>query len=136
MVVNTGFKTSKSNDLHIGKIGEDKVLQRLLERDASFIKSANRFEKWDFKNDKEEYWEAKTRTNAKGKYPTTYIPTHKVLEGKDQFFLFNFTDVMCYIKYDAEVFKTFKVENLNDRRGGYDKVVPHYCIPISLLIDL
>jgi len=135
-MIRTGFNTSKSNDLRIGKVGEEKVLQVLLKRDPSFIQSANKFEKWDFKNDKEEYWECKTRTNSKGVYPTTYIPVHKVLEGKTQYFLFNFTDTMSYIKYDADTFKPFDIHKLNDRRGGYDKVVPHYCIPISLLIDL
>ena len=135
-MIRTGFKTSKSNDLRIGKSGEEKMLQVLQHRDPTFVKSSNKFEKWDFKNDSDQYWEGKTRTNAKDKYPTTYIPTHKVLEGKEQYFLFNYTDKMSFIKYDETLFNQFDIHQLNDRRGGYDKVVPHYCIPISLLTDL
>ena len=92
--------TNYKNDRSFGLIGEERMYEALLKRDATFIKSTERWAKWDFKNDAEEYWEGKTRTNAKDKYPTTYIPTHKVLDGKTQFFLFNFTDKMAYIRFD------------------------------------
>jgi hypothetical protein len=135
-MISTGQKTSKSNDLRIGSVGERKMLERLRKDDPSFIQSTYKYEKWDFKNDKDEYWEGKTRTNWKDKYDTTFMPTHKVLGGKTQFFMFNFTDCMCYIKYDEKLFNTFETRWLMDTRDGMNKVVPHYCIPINLLTDM
>ena len=53
------------------------------------------------------------------------------------FFIFNFTDICTYIKYDETLFKTFKQKLVKIvRQGKYDPPTLHYEIPIELLIDI
>lgn len=55
------------------------------------------------------YFELKTRKNRKAQYPTTLLTCNKILDcDKDQYFIFHFTDELCYIKYEKTLFDTFQ----------------------------
>jgi len=83
-------------------------------------------------------FEMKSRRVKKNTYPTTIIPVHKIRPTNiTQIFVFNFTDVCCYIEYAEELFKTFETKTITTYRvGKIDIPKGHYLIPIHLLTDL
>lgn len=85
-------------------------------------------------------YELKSRTNRKYQYPTTIIPVHKITTetiNTGLYFVFNFTDKCCIIKYDEQVFKKFNTKMFKIvREGRYDPPTLHYEIPITSLIDI
>ena len=74
-----------------------------------------RFAKYDYSDEKFNY-ELKSRTNKMEQYPTTMITKNKV-EGsdadKDLILLFNFTDKLAYIQYEAEQFEQYTTESFS-----------------------
>jgi hypothetical protein len=82
--------------------------------------------------------ELKSRRVNKSAYETTIIPVHKVRKTNyKQLFCFNFTDDICYIEYNKELFNTFERKDIMTyRKGIVDKPKPHFLIPIHLLISL
>lgn len=92
---------------------------------------------YDYESNDGTSWEVKSRRNTKTKYATTIIPVHKVRDVETkQYFVFHFTDSTSYIEYSKEVFDTFKITHIYDGRiGGSHKRVPHFEIPVNLLID-
>lgn len=95
----------------------------------------NTFHKWDFENKEGKKWELKSRRNIKWKYPTTIIPCHKVTEG-ELYYVFEFLDKKCWIKYDEALFNTFEIRTIKIYRAGhYDPPTDHFCIPVRLLTD-
>jgi hypothetical protein len=136
---------TRVNDLKMGWKNEDDCLAKLeynfCEKygEKKLRKQTNQFSKWDWEGDTNgTHFEMKSRRNTKDCYPTTIIPTHKVMAtDKKQVFIFHFTDKTCYIEYDEELFSTFAITNRTTWRDGkYDVPVPHYDIPISALNDL
>jgi hypothetical protein len=52
-------------------------------------------------------------------------------------FVFNFTDKLAYIVYNAEEFSRFRVSDITAvRRGGLRTSIPHFHIPIDRLVVL
>jgi hypothetical protein len=95
----------------------------------------DQFFKWDFESKCGRKWELKSRRNTKWAYPTTIIPCHKTTSG-EVFYVFEFMDKKCYIKYDETLFNTFEIRTIKVYRAGrYDPPTDHYCIPCGLLID-
>ena len=138
----TGKHTSFVLDKRIGDIGEKLILPKLQDffKDNT-IKSTEskygKFCKWDYESADGSIYELKTRRVRKTQYPTTLLPIHKVIDGKEQFFIFNYSDKQSYIKYDADIFKTFRVEPLIDGRYDFYKpTIDHYHIPVNLLQDM
>jgi len=128
-----------NNDLKFGLEKEETVRQNLITYfKEDIIKTKNKYCKYDYEcllsNNK---YEVKSRRNNKHQYPTTIIPVHKVITKDDLYFVFNFIDQCCYIKYDDEIFKKFKTKLIKiNRLGKYDPPTLHYEIPINLLIDI
>jgi len=93
---------------------------------------------YDFESESKTSWEVKSRRITKNAYTTTILPFHKPRNvDTDQYFVFNFTDACCYIKYDKELFKTFSKRNVTVKRDGCSaEPVLHYEIPIKLLTDI
>ena len=73
-------------------------------------------------------------------YATTITPYSKILKKQDDdklIFVFQFTDGLYYIKYDHNVFATFKIDDITYyRKGIQPKPVKHMCIPIELLVKI
>jgi len=131
---------SLANDVKFGAENEIKVIDIIKNnwKDETITKTSNRFCKYDFESDNY-IWELKSRRNTKTQYPTTIIPEHKLIDTpKEYFFVFYFNNNICsYIKYDKELFETFKRKNVRCfRQGGNPNPVPHIEIPIHLLVDI
>lgn len=134
-----------SNDLKFGLSKEEEIRQLLIKYFKEEITNTkdlynDKYCKYDYEGISKTKYELKCRTNNKMKYPTTIIPIHKITNETtkyDFYFIFNFTDKCCYIKYDKKLFDTFptKLIKLN-RLDKYDPPTMHYEIPIKLLIDI
>jgi hypothetical protein len=113
-----------------GLVAEKKVLpivRKYFERDVKHI--TDRFSKYDFE-DEEYCYELKSRTNRRESFPDTLIGLDKVENvGKKLILLFEFTDSLCFIEYDAEKFSKYEVVMFgrNDRNV---KPKLHIKIPI------
>ena len=133
------MERSITNDLAFGADNEIKVIDILRKKwcEEQIEKTTNKYCKYDFESEKT-IWELKSRRNTKNKYPTTIIPVHKLIDNpKDYYFVFYFTDVCSYIKYDKELFNTFSVSPIRCfRKGGSSFPVLHIAIPIDLLVDI
>ena len=103
--------------------------------DLSIVETKDKFCKWDFEDTAGNHYELKSRRVMKQTYKTTLLPCHKIMKTEaKQYFLFRFTDKLCYIEYDEVVFKEFQRGQITDARNGKDDL--HYYIPISMLIDI
>ena len=98
--------------------------------------TVGRYSRFDFYSDKS-IFELKSRKNNKTKYPTTLLTGNKVIkeDDKDLIFLFNFTDELCYIRYDPGVFSTFE-KRLFSRINEFFDEKEYYYIPIEQLTTI
>jgi len=126
---------SLGNDLKFGLSREQQVIDRLKSHfgDETILKTQDKFCLYDAIG-KDFKYEIKSRRNRKTAYPTTIIPCHKAIP--NTIFVFNFTDCMCYIKYDVELFKTFTTQMIYADRYNATPPSLHFHIPISHLIDI
>jgi hypothetical protein len=82
-------------------------------------------------------YEIKTRRNKKHAYPTTIISLNKIKPEGDLTFVFQFTDQLCYIKYDEEKFSHYEKQDISAYRGrGSLTSIPHFLIPVEDLTDI
>lgn len=138
----TAILRSFQEDYRYGMEKEDimETKLRLIFNDESITNTktlyGDQFFKWDFESKDGKKWELKSRRNAKNKYSTTIIPCHKKTEGV-LYYVFEFTDRICYIKYDEKLFNTFEIRTIQVyRQGRYDPPTEHFLIPVNLLIDI
>ena len=92
------------------------------------------YAKYDFYTENQ-YFELKTRKNKKSQYPTTLLTCNKIInlkEGEEQYFVFHFTDELCYIKYDKVLFDTFQ-RNKYSRENKVEDMTDYIFIPIDAL---
>ena len=124
------------NSYKYGEKKEKELLPILQEYFGKDIKrnEKGRYAKYDYTDEKVNY-ELKSRTNKIKQYPTTMITQNKV-EGndanKDLILLFNYTDCLAYIEYEAEQFKQYTTENFSRLGATFDEK-PHLYIPIEHL---
>ena len=78
------------------------------------------------------YYELKTRTNTLKKYPTTMIGCNKIEGNKKTILIFQYTDCLCYIKYNKELFDTFEIKKF-DRNMKSSNKSDYIYIPIEHL---
>ena len=129
----TNVHHSFKSDYDFGIAQENIQQQRLEEYFESPFKKQSRFSKYDYRDTNGVVYELKSRKCKKNTYPTTFIPIHKVIQGENQVFVFNFTDELCYIRYD-DSFKSYETIDLDDWRTG--NVVTHYQIPVGALVSI
>jgi hypothetical protein len=130
-------------DLRFGVSAEEQVINRLNVAFKDDIVGTKELyqdpqKRWDAESmiDKTKY-EIKTRRNTLNKYPTTIIPVHKTEVGGRIVFVFNFTDKLSYIVYDAQRFSEYEIKDIRAvRKGGHYTLLPHYCIPVGDLTIL
>jgi hypothetical protein len=139
------IKRSLANDLKFGLAKEIDILPTIQGNweDEPNIRNTkdiynDEYYPYDFESENSSSWEVKSRRISKSYYPTTIIPVHKVRDVETpQYFIFNFTDACCSIKYDKEVFSKFKTRMIKvERFGGNPNPVNHYEIPVNMLEDL
>lgn len=130
------YKRTFKEDYKFGKEKEeDKQLIEKLKNhfNDDLKKTDKKFCKWDYEGNN--IYELKSRTNKLLTFPTTIIPLDKVIEGKNQYFIFNFTDKIGYIKYDKNIFNSFELKPFkrNQRADFNDKEKLYYFIPVDKL---
>jgi hypothetical protein len=119
-------------DYDFGIQQEIKILPILQEKfGENLMPKETRYSRYDYFTENA-LFELKSRTNTKEKYPTTLLTCNKVLEGKEQYFLFNFIDQLCYIKYEKELFDTFE-KKLFSRNFKKEDEKDYFYIPIQYL---
>jgi hypothetical protein len=131
-----GVRTFKE-DYAIGKAGEARALPIIKEYFNSNIEQLlNNFSRFDY-TDKQFKYELKTRTNRYSAYPTTLMPVDKATDDLT-IFLFQFTDGLYWIRYNAELFSTFETKQFvrNQRADYNDKQKDYFFIPISELTPI
>jgi len=104
----------------------------------NLIPTINKFDPYDYEGTTASY-ELKSRTNKKDAYPTTCIGADKVnpTHHKKQIYIFNFTDGLYYIPYDADLFASFESKPFRRyRQGVKDKEKPYLYIPVEKLIPI
>lgn len=126
----------------LADVAEDLYLPLFQEHFPTLKKIKNPYALFDYvTEDEQTYVELKARTNSYATYPTTMVGNNKVeaakyTPDKTYYFAFAFTDGVYWIKYDPDLFKTFRVK----QGGRYDRgrtEVSMYCwIPIERLTKL
>jgi len=141
-------KRSLKNDLSFGLEKEEPVRQLLKkvftdEEDIINTKDLynDEFCKFDFEGiTTKKRYEVKSRRNAKYDYNTTILPVHKITSKTTEnglIIIFNFTDKCSYITYNTDIFKNFSKKDINVFRDGrWEGPVPHFLIPVNILIDM
>jgi len=110
------------------------IIQDYFKREIKHLKE-DRFSKYDF-NDDTYYYELKSRTNRKNSYPDTIIGFDKIEnDNKPVILLFYFTDELCYVEYDKEVFDSFEVVPITRRDRNVGPKM-HLKIPIHHLTTI
>jgi hypothetical protein len=115
-----------------GLIEQRKLLPKLKEYfNRDIIEIEAKLSPFDYECDKY-FYELKTRTNTKDKYPTTLIGRNKIEGNKKTILIFKFTDCLCYIKYKKSLFDTFDVKKF-DRNVKETNKSDYIYIPIEHL---
>lgn len=125
-----------SNDYHKAKLEEARVYPYLKEffNTPLLKQTETQYEQYDFIDASFNY-EMKTRFNVKrDQYDTTLIQTDKFFPrgkygGRPVIIIFNFTDYLCYIKYDKEIFKNFINCEFARQKDQVNQSSPHTYIP-------
>ena len=81
------------------------------------------------------FYELKTRTNTKNKYPTTLIGKNKIEGNKKTIFLFKYIDCLTYIEYNKDLFDKFEIKKF-DRNVKETNKKEYVYIPIEHLTTI
>jgi hypothetical protein len=130
---------TKAEDLKMGKINEERILQIWRAKMGSrWRQFEDQYSNNDFFDDNGDHMEHKSRRITKNRYDTALMPKHKADgEYRNLYFTYTYLDGFYYIKYDKELFSTFKVKPMKVYRDGkYDKEQLCFEIPNNLLINI
>ena len=106
-------------DYAFGKTKEEQALQKICRFFNEEIHPTTEWCRWDFESDFAIY-ELKSRNVNSNTYPDVMVGYNKIQPiRKNQYFLFNFTDGLFYIKYDEELFMDFELKVFK-REGRMD----------------
>ena len=135
--------TKRNQDLTYGLKKEIEIINKIKDYwkdEVNIINTKeiyNEYCLYDFESESGSSWEVKSRKVNKLKYYTTILKVHKIRDvNTNQFFIFNFLNKCCYIKYDKELFDTFNITDITCYRDGKNETAPHYHIPVNKLIDM
>lgn len=110
-----------ARDQQFGLENELSVLEIIKQQfnDPTICKADSEYSIYDFESDSGLRFELKTRRCSVDTYPDTMIGMNKLI-GTDLILLFKFNDGLFYVKYEKEVFDTFRVS----KAGRYDRGKP------------
>lgn len=145
MVSDEDIKESIKKDLYKGKKVEVKLLNKLNKLyNNTFSPCAYEFHLFDMVNDeKNVYVELKSRRTNLKSFETSIIGTNKIYKSIQyhkkniqSYFMFKFNDKrsIYYIKFEPELFRTFKTEFIT--RWDRQATKLHTHIPVKLLKKL
>jgi hypothetical protein len=137
------MESKRKQDLAFGLKKETEIIDKIKnywQNEVNIVNTKeiyNEYCVYDFESESGTSWEVKSRRVNKTQYYTTILPVHKVRNtDRDQFFVFNFLNKCCYIKYDKDMFDTFDITDIVCYRDGRREVAPHYHIPVYKLTDM
>jgi hypothetical protein len=105
------------------------IIKEYFKKDIKEIE--NKYSPFDYECN-ECFYELKTRTNDKNKYPTTLIGVNKLDTNKQLILIFKYTDCLTYIEYEKELFDTFEIKKF-DRNVKEQNKKDYIYIPIKHL---
>lgn len=127
------YKQLFKQDYNFGIEKEKEILPILQSHfgDYTIKKTKHKYHAFDFESeDGNVFYELKTRTSPKNSFPTTMVGSRKVdyankFPDKTFYFVFNFSDQLCYIKYNKELFNSYEWR-VNSRRDRNVVEIDHY----------
>lgn len=135
--------TKRNLDLKYGLKKEIEVINKIKDywkNEVNIINTKEIYDEYclyDFESESGSSWEVKSRKVNKSQYYTTILKVHKIRDvNTNQFFIFNFLNKCCYIKYDKELFDTFDITDITCYRDGKKEIAKHYHIPVYKLTDM
>ena len=145
MVSHKSVQESIENDLYTGKKVEVKLLEKLNKLyNNTFSACAYKYHLFDMVNDQKNiYVELKSRRTNLKDFETTIIGTNKIRKSIQyhkkniqSYFMFKFNDKksIYFIKFEPELFRTFKTEFIT--RWDRQATKHHTHIPVKLLKKL
>jgi hypothetical protein len=138
-MTNTTYIKALQNDLEFGNNAELTLQDKFEKQFECKLNQTPPKHLFDFVNEEKKIMlELKTRRNTKNQYNTTMVGYNKIVEaqrlkqeGWNVYFVFYFTDDICFYEFDTIQ------ENWIDRGGRRDRGRPeykqYYYIPINLL---
>ena len=133
-------------DMEYGMNGEGIIQSKLSSHFSKMGKITNTkelyknpYHKYDYEAEDGTTFELKTRRVKKNQYPTTIIPSAKIIKNAShrQFFIFSFLDGIYQIEYSKELFDTFQIGDVEVFRcGRQDFPTPHIHIPVKYLQEI
>jgi hypothetical protein len=119
-------------DIEFGLENELTVLEIIKQHfnDPTIRKVEDEYSIYDFES-QEFRFELKTRRCSVNTYPTTMIGTNKLIP--NVILLFKFKDGLFYVKYEKEVFDTFRVSKAGRYDRGCPEIKDYIFIPIERL---
>jgi len=135
---------SQKNDIIFGEKSEGTLLERIEGLIGQPLARQGGFNIMDYTNaNKTVYVELKTRRIRHDAYSTAIIGKNKILfcsdPSKEYYFVFSYLDGVFYIKYDAQLFSSFEVQNDFYRGEREDCVNRAQCvvmIPTKLFLRI
>jgi hypothetical protein len=133
-------KEAFNRDYVFGRKAEEDILGtiRTFFSDPTITPSTDKYDRYDFTGAGRKY-ELKTRRLTKDRFATTMLPLGKLLSENPEgnIFLFQYTDGLYYIPYNAEQFSNFNVAPYcRQDRMGYDTEQDYIYIPVNLLTKI
>jgi len=137
-------KEAFKRDYDFGRRAEEDILDtlRTFFADPTITPSTDKYDRYDYTSGVSgagRKYELKTRRLTRQRFATTMLPLGKLLSENPEgnIFLFQFTDGLYYIQYDAEQFSTFTVAPYcRQDRVGYDTEQDYIFIPVNLLTKI
>lgn len=129
-----------NKDYEFGRKAEDDILGtlRTFFADPTITPSTDKYDRYDFTGAGRKY-ELKTRRLTRQRFATTMLPVGKLMSENPEgnIFLFQFTDGLYYISYNAEQFSNFTVAPFcRQDRAGFDMEQEYIYIPVNLLTKI
>jgi hypothetical protein len=133
-------KEAFNRDYVFGRKAEEDILGtiRTFFSDPTITPSTDKYDRYDFTGAGRKY-ELKTRRLTRERFATTMLPLGKLLSENPEgnIFLFQYTDGLYYIPYNAEQFSNFNVAPYcRQDRMGYDTEQDYIYIPVNLLTKI
>lgn len=138
-MTNTTYIKALQNDLDFGNTAELSLQQQFENHFECKLNQTHSTHLFDFINEEKKIMlELKTRRNTKQKYPTTMVGYNKIQEaqrlkqeGWSIYFVFYFTDDVCFYEFDT--IHNDWVNNGGRRDRGRLEYKQYYYIPVNLL---
>lgn len=132
-------------DIKFGSKSENRT-KPLLEKhfNISLVQSINKYATYDYyTEDKQKWFELKTRRTYKNQYPDVMVGANKISkglrmvgEGKDVYICWKFTDKLCYYKLDKDTLKNEWRREGGRTDRGRNEIDMLYYIPTDVMIDI